>query len=255
MTLLMASGLCAFYGSHEVLKEVDISVAAGEVLGIIGTNGAGKTTLLRLLAGLYLPQSGEVLLDEKPLTRVADVAKKLSYLEQRSQCHWPLQVEQLVALGRLPHQGYGRRLLPEDIAAIEQAMAEADVEHLRHRPVTALSAGEQARVFLARALSVEPQVLLADEPVSGLDPAHQLAVMELLQRKAQHGMGVVTVLHDLTLAARYCHRLVLLHESRVLATGSPKDVLTMENLYAALHIDAVLGEHKGMSFVIPWQPV
>lgn len=252
MSLLSAQNLHAAYRKHMVLRGVNIALDGGEVLGIIGANGAGKTTLLRLLAGLYLPQQGSVMLGNMPLAQDADSARKLAYLEQNTQCHWPMEVEQLVALGRLPHRGFGQRLTDSDRSAIEQAMRDADVLHLRHRPATELSTGEQARVFLARALAVQPHVLLVDEPVAGLDPSHQLAVMGLLQRKAAEGMGIVAVLHDLALAARYCHRLILLHEGVILATGLPNEVLTAENLRAALHVDALMGEHNGVPFILPW---
>ena len=253
MNLLHAQNLHAAYRNHTVLHGINVALEAGEVLGIIGANGAGKTTLLRLLAGLYAPQKGGVMLGDMPLAQDAASARKLAYLEQNTQCHWPLEVEQLVALGRLPHLGFGQRLGNADREAIEQAMVEADVLHLRQRPATELSTGEQARVFLARALAVQPQVLLVDEPVAGLDPSHQLAVMELLQRKAAEGMGIVAVLHDLSLAARYCHRLLLLHEGSILASGTPQAVLTAENLRLALHVDAVMGEHNGVPFILPWQ--
>lgn len=252
MSLLDARNVQAAYRNRTVLQNVDVALSAGEVLGIIGANGAGKTTLLRILAGLHTPQQGVVTLGGIPLAQDKASARKLAYLEQNTHCHWPLEVEQLVALGRLPHLGFGQRLNDVDKQAVEQAMQEADVLHLRHRPATELSTGEQARVFLARALAVQPQVLLVDEPVAGLDPAHQLAVMELLQRKASEGMGVVAVLHDLSLAARYCHRLLLLHEGAILATGIPQDVLTAENLHTALQIEALMGEHNGVLFILPW---
>lgn len=251
MTILTARGIRASYRQQVVLDGIDVNAESGEVLGIIGANGAGKSTLLRLLAGLTAPQEGEVRLDGERFD--SHSSKRLAYLEQRSSCHWPMACQELVALGRLPHQSYGRRLSAEDKRAIKQAMTEADVLHLRHRPATELSTGEQARVFLARALAVEPQILLVDEPVAGLDPAHQLGVMELLKQKAATGMAVVAVLHDLALAARFCHRLLLLHEGSVLVQGSPAEVLTAEHLQTALQVEAHQGQHKGEPFIIPWR--
>lgn len=252
MTLLHAKNIHASYRRHTVLRGVDLSLQSGEVLGILGENGAGKSTLLRVLAGLAAPAQGEVLLQDAPLLQCADAAKRLAYLEQNTLCHWPMAVEELVALGRLPHLGFGQRMTDADRDAVEQALSEADVLHLRHRPATQLSTGEQARVFFARALAVQPQLLLVDEPVAGLDPSHQITVMEMLRRKAQGGMGVVAVLHDLTLAARYCDRLLLMHEGLILAQGTPQEVLTPQHLRTAMHIEALTGEHEGDAYVLPW---
>lgn len=250
--LIAARDLHTAFRRHEVLRGVNIAAQSGEVLGILGANGAGKTTLLRVLAGLYTPQQGEVRFAGQPLGEVRHLARKLAYLEQNTLCHWPLAVERLVELGRMPHLGFGQRMGAVDSAAVETAMHEADVWGMRHRPATELSTGEQARVFLARALAVQPQMLLVDEPVAGLDPAHQLAVMELLVQKAAAGMGVVAVLHDLALAARYCTRVLLLHEGRVLAQGTPQKVLTPENLLVALHVHTLHGMHEGAPYVLPW---
>lgn len=252
MSLLHAWDLYISYRNRQVLQGVDVTLQPGEVLGIIGANGAGKTTLLRTLAGLLEPQSGKVLLDGQPLHGHAQAARHLAYLDQHTQCHWPLATYRLVELGRLPHLGFAQRLGKTDRLAVRRAMREADVLHLRRRPVTELSTGEQARVFLARALAVEPRILLADEPVAGLDPAHQLGVMELLLCKAGEGMSVVTVLHDLALATRYCHRLLLLHEGKVLALGYPQEVLTADNLRRAMQVTALAGEYEGIPYVLPW---
>jgi iron complex transport system ATP-binding protein len=252
MSLLCATDLHAAYGRHPVLGGVDVSLAAGEVLGIIGGNGAGKTTLLRLLAGLAVPSAGEVRLHGEPLQGGAQIARMLAYLEQQTLCHWPVSVQELVALGRLPHLGFGQSMRHDDYAAVEQALAEADVLHLRQRPATEISTGELARVLLARALAVQPQALLVDEPVAGLDPAHQLTVMQLLRRKAAEGMGVVAVLHDLALAARFCDRLLLLHQGVVVAQGAPATVLTPAHLRQALQVEVVTGEHEGQPYLLPW---
>ncbi|HXG28067.1 MAG TPA: ABC transporter ATP-binding protein, partial [Nevskiales bacterium] len=157
---------------------------------------------------------------------------------QGGQCHWPMPVAQVVALGRLPHRAPWARVPPADAAAVQRALQAADVAHLADRPVTQLSGGERARVLLARALAVEARVLLADEPTAGLDPAHQLGVMEVLRRRAQSGAGVVVVLHDLTLAARFCDRLLLLGEGRVVADGAAEQVLTEQNLAQVYGIEA-----------------
>lgn len=213
------------------LNAVSADFAAGECIGIIGPNGAGKSTMLRAMLGL-IPSHGSVRLDGQPLAEVptTERAKRIAYLPQGQMLHWPLTVERLVGLGRLPHLGPLSRIGAHDAAAIERAMDRAIVTTFRERDASLLSGGERARVLLARALAVEAPALFVDEPLANLDPGHQIDVMELLHQEARSGALVVAVLHDLTLAARYCGRLLLLNEGRLIADGPPQQVLTAENL-------------------------
>ena len=181
-----------------------------------------------------------------------DFAAKVAYLAQGGAVHWPLTVERIVALGRLPRLSAFERISEVDREATEAAMARTDVSHLRDRSVTTLSGGERARVMIARALAGEPQVLLADEPVAALDPYHQLQVMEFLAEFAEDGAAVLVVLHDLTLAARFCDRLVLIDAGRPVAEGPPEEVLSAENLRETYHVEAELGRRQGEPFVVPW---
>jgi len=160
-------------------------------------------------------------------------------------------VEKLVALGRLPHRGSWSGS-SDDSNAISHAMRATDTIEFRHRTMATLSGGERMRVMLARALTVEAPVLLADEPVAALDPYHQLHVMGVLRETTRRGKAVIAVLHDLTLAARFCDRLVLLHDGAVLAEGSPPGVLTEGNLEAAYSIAFVRGRHDDQDFLIAW---
>jgi iron complex transport system ATP-binding protein len=147
-----------------------------------------------------------------------------------------MQVERLVALGRIPHLEPWQKLSAKDREIIEAVIEQTDLQAFRHRPFNNLSGGEQARVLLARALVTGADILLADEPVSALDPAHQLDVMELLGAQCDCGRSVIVVLHDLSLAAHYCHRLQLLHQGRTLAAGSNEKVITAKNLETAYAI-------------------
>ena len=254
MTRLTADGINVRIDGAEIVAGASLAAAAGELVGLIGPNGAGKTTLLRAVAGLA-PCDGTVLLDGRPaaaLDRRA-FARALAYLPQGHDVHWPLTARRLVALGRLPHLAPWQRPGPADAAAIDRAMARTDIAHLGGRNVQTLSGGERARVLLARALAVEAPLLLADEPIAALDPYHQLHVMALLRATADAGAAIVAVLHDLTLAARHCDRLVLMHEGRVLAEGDPAAVLDDGNLRAAYRLAALRGTHEGSSFVLPWR--
>lgn len=246
--------LCARYGSEPVLEHVSFEAGGGSLIGLIGPNGAGKTTLIKALANLLAPASGSILVDGKAhaaWNRDA-LARRVGYLSQSRTVHWPVTVERLVSLGRLPHRGPWDGLSETDQAAIQQAMELTDVQTLGARTVTTLSGGELARVLLARVLSGDPQIILADEPASGLDPGHRLQVMESLRDMAHGGRLVIAVLHDLTLASRFCDRLILLQEGRVAADGAPQAVLTPERLEQVYGVSAVTVEQDAVAAVLPW---
>ena len=255
MTALRACQVTVDFGPARILDRVCFAVSTGEIVGLIGPNGAGKTTLVRTLAALQPTTEGRVLLDGHGVGDLdrRQVGRRLAYLPQGAVCHWPLTVERIVALGRLPHCASWERPGAQDIAATTEAMGDTAVAHLAERIVTTLSGGERTRVMLARALATRPEILLADEPVAALDPFHQLRVMGLLRSIARRGNGVVVVLHDLTLAARFCDRLVLLQGGRVLGEGAPATVLTPENLAAAYRIEALHGGAGNEVSVVPWR--
>lgn len=238
MTLLQGDALSFRCNGQTILEGVEITLAKGEMLGLIGPNGAGKSTLLKLVAGLLEPDRGELSLDSEPFDAVSprERARRIAYLPQLSRIAWPMQVERLVALGRIPHLEPWQKLSAKDREIIEAVIEQTDLQAFRHRPFNNLSGGEQARVLLARALVTGADILLADEPVSALDPAHQLDVMELLGAQCDCGRSVIVVLHDLSLAAHYCHRLQLLHQGRTLAAGSNEKVITAKNLETAYAI-------------------
>jgi iron complex transport system ATP-binding protein len=239
MVTIRIEGVGVTLGRKPILTGVTADLAGGALTGIIGPNGAGKSTLARAMLAL-LPCSGRVTIDGEDVARTtrARLARQIAYLPQGQTLHWPLTVERLVGLGRLPHLAPMSRIGAADSSAIERAMARADILPLRDRIATELSGGERARVLLARALAVEAPAFVADEPLASLDPGHQIDVMELLKAEASAGGLVVAVLHDLTMAARYCDRLLLIDRGAIVADGRPAEVLTPDNLRAVYGIDA-----------------
>jgi iron complex transport system ATP-binding protein len=225
MTLLTLDRLTVRRGSRPVVDQVSLRLAEGEFVGLIGPNGAGKTTLLRGALGL-LPSEGASSLAALPLRARAKAA---AWLPQAREVAWPVTVEALVALGRTPHLG-ARRPAAADRAAVDRALAQMELGSYRDRIATELSGGEQARVLIARALAQETPLLMADEPIAGLDPAAQIRTMEVFAKLAAEGHGVIASLHDLGLAARHCSRLLMLSRGRLVADGTPEQVLTEANL-------------------------
>lgn len=257
MTHLAAENLTVTLGPRKAVDGVSAAAASGELVGLIGPNGAGKSTLIRALAGLVAPASGRVSLDGQPLAAIGRMARarRIGYLPQHGDIHWALPVADVVLMGRLPHLGTWRRAGDVDRGIATRAMEALDIADLARRAATRLSGGEKARVLLARALAGEPEILLADEPVADLDPYHRLEVMEHLAALAGRGAGVVVVLHDLALAARFCTRLLLMDRGRVAAEGGPEAVLTPETLAAVYRVEAFAGRHDGAPYVVPWKRV
>jgi iron complex transport system ATP-binding protein len=249
---LEASGVRIAFGSATILDSVDLAFEPGQFVGLIGPNGAGKSSLLRVLADLLSPERGNVRCGNRLLADIPahERARLIAYLEQDGAVHWPVSVEQLVALGRLPHRR--RRDGAGDELAIARALAATETETLRQRMFETLSGGEKRRALLARALAVEASILLTDEPVAALDPYHQLHIMEVLRATTRAGTAVVAVLHELTLAARFCDRLILIADRHVMADGPPDSVLTAENVGHVYHVSSVIGQHEGQRYLVPW---
>lgn len=228
MSLLEISHLSVRRGLCPVVADVSLRVSAGEFIGLIGPNGAGKTSLLRGALGL-LPFEGQ-----SSLARLSPDARAraAAWLPQSREIAWAMSVEAVVRLGRLPHG-------PQDgEGAVDRALARMGLLGYRERAATQLSGGEQARVLIARALAQEAPLVLADEPIAGLDPAAQIATMRVFAAQAVQGGAVVASLHDLGLAARHCTRLWVMHRGRLVADGAPGAVLTPELLAEVFHIRA-----------------
>jgi iron complex transport system ATP-binding protein len=252
MSLLEAHNIVVERLAQRVLDSVDFSLNAGEIVGVVGPNGAGKTTLLRALIGLQKTDSGDVLFQGKPLDEFSHshIAKHIGYLPQHAVFHWPITVERAVSLGRFPHLAPLARSTLEDHSAIARAMEIAEVNDLRERRVDQISGGECMRVHLARVLAGEHLGIIADEPTTSLDPKYQLHFLSVLEQQAARGSAIVISLHDLSLASRFCHRVVVLQNGRAVVVDTPERALNDTTLANVFEVRAErLSTTKGTSIV------
>lgn len=226
MTVLTVNNLSVTLRNREVLQRVSFEVGAGECIGLLGPNGVGKTTLMRAILGLIHHEGHSSIAEMAPAAR----ARTAAWMPQAREIAWPVTVETLVMLGRIPHMSSGQTPKEEDHIEVNMALAAMDLDSFRTRTATRLSGGEQARALIARALAQNTPLIVADEPVAGLDPAHQIATMETFGSLARTGRSVIVSLHDLGLAARHCTRLILLSDRKIAADGSPADVLTLDRM-------------------------
>ena len=253
MTILAAENITVHRGARAILRDVSLQAHAGEFIAVVGPNGAGKSTLLKVLAGLLNPDHGQVMLDSERLSSVSlrRLAARRAYLPQNPHLEWPISVERLVALGltpRLPATGG----LPEEFApAITRALERCDLVDRRDQAATTLSGGEFARAMLARAIVSEPQILIVDEPITGLDPKHAMQSMQLLSEFAAAGTLVIASLHDLTLAARHASRVIVVVDGAVM---NDADLLTAEIIHRAFGVTALLtgqGDSRAFTLLSP----
>jgi iron complex transport system ATP-binding protein len=241
-------------GPRRVLTGVALDVAPGEIVGLLGRNGAGKTTLLRVAGGLLPAAGGTVSLDGRPLEgwpRRAR-ARAIALVPQETHFAFPFTVAEVVLMGRTPYLGWLGFEREADLAAARRAMESLEIGPLADRPVSELSGGERQLAVVARALAQEPRLLLLDEPTAFLDLRHRLAVLARVREFAAAGGSALVVSHDLSIAARACHRVALLASGRILAAGAPHEVLTAARLREAFGIEAdVTAGPDGLPVVIP----
>ena len=234
--LVEARGLHHAFGPTPVLDGVDLALAPGKLVVVLGPNGAGKTTLLRALAGVLRPDAGEVRLGDTPLAALTrrQIAQRLAVVPQEGAVAFPFSVREMVAFGRAPFLGPLGRASAGDVERTEAALAALELRALAERAYPTLSGGEKRRVLLARAFAQGVDAWLLDEPTASMDLGHGLACFEWLRRwlAGATGRGIVLVTHDLVLAARFADELVLLERGRVVARGTPAEVLTAERIAA-----------------------
>lgn len=244
MNGLVASDLHLRVGERALLDGVSLALRPGELVLLAGRNGAGKTTLLRTLVGAILPHRGRIELEGRPLAEWPGRARarQLAFVPQGVDTPFEFTGRELVTMGRHPHRGRGEALRPDDVAAIERALAMVDAAVFADRRVTTLSGGEQRRIAVARALATEAPLLLLDEPTNNLDLEHALQLVAMLRRFAAAGRAALVASHDLNLVAPHCDRVVLLHQGRVFADGPPQQVLANEPLAAVFGVHGAAAE-------------
>jgi iron complex transport system ATP-binding protein len=241
--VIVASGLTVGYGDRTVVDAADLAVAASDRLALVGPNGAGKSSLLRAITGVLTPRSGSVELLGQPIERTqrSTLARTIAVVPEVADLPFAMPVDEVVALGRLPHEPPLTGLRASDLAAIDGAIERVGISHLRRRDVRELSMGERQLVFIAVAVAQAAPILILDEPTAHLDIRHQVEVMELLvELNRRDGTTVVAVLHDLALAAHFFPRVVVLDRGRVVADGAPSAVLDVERIRTVFGVDPAL---------------
>ena len=255
MTLFSIKNLFAGYRSFTVLHDISISVESGEFISIIGPNGAGKSTLIKVLSNNIPHESGTVFFkgrDIKSIDRKI-MAAEISVVHQSMENILPFTVYDFLLMGRFPHQGILDLETPDDIEAVEKSMSITGILHLRDRRLTKLSGGEKQLARIAQALSQSSSVIILDEPISHLDISHSIQIMDILYQLNQGGTTIITVLHDINLAAAYCSRIIGLKNGRVFFDGIPSEVVTYRNIEELFDTTCVVYENPmtGKPYVFP----
>ncbi len=239
--------LCYEYNQRQILDRVSFSLHPGEILGILGPNGCGKTTLLKNLNKNLKPMKGCVLLEGNDLEGMhkKDIARHIASVPQTNEIRFAFTVREIVEMGRMPFQEALRGNSSEDERIVEEAMEQAGVSSMADRYINTMSGGERQRVIIARALAQSPEILLMDEPTLHLDINMQFEVLDLISSLARkRGLSVIIVSHDLPMVARYCDRMILIHDRKVFAEGAPEDILTPGNMRTVFNIDAEYGRDE-----------
>nr|CBH38016.1 ABC transporter, ATP-binding protein [uncultured archaeon]CBH38507.1 ABC transporter, ATP-binding protein [uncultured archaeon] len=244
------------YASVPILKDICIELAASEMLGVVGPNGAGKSTLLRCIDRILKPQRGSILLDEREIKKMnmLELAKKLGYIPQSTSQVFPATVFDTVLLGRRPHVGW--RSGEKDRKKVLKSLQMLNIEKFAMRDINELSGGQQQKVFIARALTQEPDVLLFDEPTSNLDIKHQLEVMEIIKSIVREKeISAIMAIHDLNLASRYVDRIIMMNGGEIFSAGDSVSVLTPESIKQVYGVEAEVNHIHGRPYIVPIRSV
>ncbi|MEK7249950.1 MAG: ABC transporter ATP-binding protein [Bacteroidota bacterium] len=251
MHALSVNNISFSYRSNiPTLRDVAFQVQRSEFLSLLGPNGSGKTTLLRLLDRIFLPHQGSILLGERELSTFSrsELAKRIAFVPQDTNVQFPFTVLEIVLMGRSPHSRGAVFESVHDREISLEMLKITDTAHLAHQPVTTLSGGERQRVFIARALAQQPEILLLDEPNAHLDIAHQLDIFNIIKKlNNEQGLTVVSVSHDLNLAAAYSDRIGMLVCGSLVALGIPNEVLTETNIHSVFQTNVLVDRHPTTS--------
>ncbi|WP_449122257.1 Fe(3+) dicitrate ABC transporter ATP-binding protein FecE [Pseudomonas viridiflava] len=230
MSILQAQQLDIGYGATRIVQDLSFSPPPGKVTALIGPNGCGKSTLLKAFARILTPQAGSLTLDGKAYRDLSarDLARKVAFLPQVLPIPEGVSVRQLVAYGRSPHNSLWGRLSGADQHSVEQALQRMELETLADRPLSDLSGGQRQRAWLAMILAQDAAIVLLDEPTTYLDISHQVELLDLMRALSAEGKTVITVLHDINQACRYADHLAVMQAGRLVASGTPGDVLNAE---------------------------
>jgi iron complex transport system ATP-binding protein len=254
MSGLVLRGVEVSLGGRPVLRGVDLEVAPGEVVGLVGPNGSGKTTLLRVASRVLEPERGEALYDDRPLEAYGrrELSRRVAVVPQDTAIPFPFRAGELVVMGRAPHQPLVGFDAEDDVAHSRAALERMGIAHLADRSVFELSGGERQLVAFARALAQEADLLLLDEPTAFLDLRHRVEVLGVVRELAAAGRSALVVSHDLNLAARTCDRLAVLTDGAIVASGPPGEVMTRKMLAQAYGIEAeILTAPDGGPVAVP----
>ncbi|MCW3134906.1 MAG: ABC transporter ATP-binding protein [Methanophagales archaeon] len=244
------------YASVPILKNVCVELAESEMLSVVGPNGAGKSTLLRCIDRILSPQKGCILLDERDIKEMSrmELAKKVGYIPQSTTSIFSATVFDVVLIGRRPHISW--RSSEEDTEKVLETLQMLNIEEFAMRDINELSGGQQQKVFIACALSQEPDVLLLDEPTSNLDIRHQLEVMDIIKTIVKEKrIAAIMAIHDLNLAARYADRIVMMNSGKIFAAGNPASVLTPDNIKSVYGVESEVMDKRGRPHIVPIRPV
>ena len=242
-SVIALNNLSFGYAASDVLKGITAEISRGEFVALVGPNGAGKSTLLKVIGGLIRNYRGSAKFYGEDVSRIAprELAKRLAFVPQDTQMVFPFTVAEIVLMGRLPHRPRTLFESRGDVELAQEAMIQTDTVEFAGKPFNELSGGERQRVVLASALAQNPEVLLLDEPTAFLDLKHQLQFYEILGRlNEQRGLTIVSVTHDVNLAARYARRMIAVRSGQFVVDGTPEEVLTPQHLYEVFEITAAV---------------
>jgi len=254
-TILNLKNIYFSYDSTFGLRDIDLNVMEGEILGILGPNGSGKSTLLKLMNGILKPQKGSILLKGKPLFKYKriDIAKEIAMVSQEDHFRFPFSVLEVVLMGRFPYMNRSQFERDTDLEAAFSALKLTNTFHLAKRSIYEVSGGERQRVLLARAIAQEPSIILLDEITSFLDIKFKREIFELLMSLKEQGISLVIASHDIELMSRYCDRIVLLKNGKIFAMGRPDETITEQNVSAVYECSVIVDKdpiNSGLSIVI-----